>query len=92
MSVSGFFILLAVAIILRLIGNRLIPLVIPTGRLRTIASGWAGGFWGSWVDSILWQFGPEVAGVNIVAAVLGCALFVVFLGIVPFIKILLGKI
>ncbi len=92
MTIVGFFILLAIAILLRLIGNKLIPVVMPTGFLRTIALGWAGGFLGSLVDSILWQFGPGVAGINLVAAAIGCALFILFLGITPFIKILLGKV
>ena len=91
MSIAGFFILLAMAILLRFIGNKLIPLVMPTGRFRTIALGWAGGFLASWVDSILWQFGPQIAGINLVAAVIGCALFILLLGIAPFIRILLGK-
>ena len=91
MSVAGFFVLLAIAILIRLIGNKLIPLVMPTGRLRSIALGWAGGFLGSLVDRLCWQFGPEVAGINLVAAVIGCALFILFLGIAPFIKILIGK-
>ncbi|MBA7696737.1 hypothetical protein ES703_105388 [subsurface metagenome] len=91
MSIAGFFILLAMAILLRFTGNKLVPLVMPTGRFRTIALGWAGGFLASWVDSILWQFGPQIAGINLVAAVIGCALFILLLGIAPFIKILLGK-
>jgi len=64
----------------------------PTGRVRTIVLGWVGGFLGSLVDSLLSQFGPEVAEINLVAAVIGCALFILFLGIAPFIKILLGKV
>jgi len=91
-SVAGFFILLAIAILLRFIGYKLIPLAMPTGRVRTIALGWVGGFVGSLVDSLLRQFGPEVAGINLMAAVIGCALFILFLGIAPFIKILLGKV
>jgi len=91
-SIAGFFILLAIAVLLRLIGSKLMPVVMPAGLLRTIALGWAGGFLGSPVDSILWQFGPGVAGINLVAAAIGCALFILFLGIVPFIKILLGKV
>jgi len=91
-SVAGFFILLAIAILLRFIGYKLIPSVMPTGRVRTIILGWVGGFLGSLVDSLLSQFGPEVAGINLVAAVIGCALFILFLGIAPFIKILLGKV
>jgi len=54
--------------------------------------GWAGGFFGSLLDSVLWQFGPEVAGINLVAAAVGCALFILFFGLFPFVKILLGKI
>ena len=92
MSVAGLFILLAIAILLRFIGNRLIPVVMPTGRLKTIALGWAGGFLGSWVDSPCWQFGPEVAGVNLLTAAVGCALFIALFGIYPFMKILLGKV
>ena len=92
MTVAGFFILLAIAILLRLVGNKLVPVVMPSGRLLTIGLGWAGGFLGSLLDSVLWQFGPEVARVNLVAAVVGCALFILFLGLYPFIKILLGKI
>ena len=91
MSVAGFFILLAIAILLRLVGNKLIPVVMPTGRPKTISLGWAGGLLGSWLDSLCWQFGPEVAGVNLLAAAVGCTLFIVLLGIYPFVKILLGK-
>ena len=89
MSVAGFFILLAIAILLRFIGYKLISLM-PTGRVRTIALGWVGGFLGSLADGFWWQFGPEIAGINLVAAVIGCALFILFLGIAPFIKILLN--
>jgi uncharacterized membrane protein YeaQ/YmgE (transglycosylase-associated protein family) len=91
-SVAGFFILLAIAILLRLIGNKLVPVVMPSGRLRTIGLGWAGGFLGSLLDSVLWQFGPEVAGINLVAATIGCALFILFFGLFPFIRSLLGRI
>ncbi len=92
MSVAGFFILLAIAILLRFIGYKLIPLVMPSGWFRTIALGWVGGFLGSLADSFSRQFGPEVAEINLVAAVIGCALFILFLGISPFVKILLGKV
>lgn len=91
MSIAGFFILLAIAIFLRLIGNKLIPVIIPTGHLKTIALGWGGGFLGSWLDNAWWQLGPQVAGINLVAAVIGGALFTLLLGLYPFIKILLRK-
>ncbi len=92
MIAVGFFILLAIAILLRFIGNKLIPIAMPAGRLRIIALGWVGGFLGSLADSFWWQFGPEVARINLVAAIIGCALFILFLGIAPFIKILMGKV
>ena len=91
MSIAGFFILLAIAILLRFIGQKLIPIAMPNGRLKIIDLGWLGGFLGSLVDNFWGQFGPEVTGVNLVAAVIGCALFILFLGITPFVKILLGK-
>ncbi len=92
MSIAGFFILLAIAILIRLIGNKLIPVVMPAGWLKTSILGWGGGFLGSWADNAWWQFGPQVVGINLVAAVIGGALFILLLGLYPFIKILLGKI
>lgn len=89
---AGFFILLAIAVLFRFAGNRLVPVVMPAGVLRTIALGWAGGFLGSLVDGIFWRFRPRVAGINLVAAAVGCALFILILGVVPFIKILLGRV
>ncbi len=92
MSVAGFFIILAISIILRYIGNKLVPLVMPTGRLKVIIVGWVGGFVGSILDKTFWQLGPVVAEISIAAAAIGCAVFIVILGIAPFIKIMLGKI
>jgi uncharacterized membrane protein YeaQ/YmgE (transglycosylase-associated protein family) len=92
MSIVGLFILLAIAVLLKFVGNKLAPVVMPHGRLRTVGLGWVGGLFGSWLDSVLWQFGPEVGGINLVAAAVGCAVFIIFLGLFPFIKILLGKI
>ncbi len=92
MSVAGFFILLAITILVRFAGNKLVPLLMPSGRLRTVALGWVGGFLTSLADNIFWQLGPQVAGISLVAAVIGGALFILGLGIAPFIKILLGKV
>ena len=90
-SVAGFFLLLAIATAIRLIGNRLVPAIMPLGWPKVIALGWVGGFAGSLVDKILWQFGPQVAGINLVAAIAGSSLFILLWGLAPFIKILLGK-
>lgn len=91
MSVAGFLILLAITILVRFAGNKLVPLLMPSGRLRTVALGWVGGFLTSLADNIFWQLGPQVAGISLVAAVIGGALFILGLGIAPFIKILMGK-
>ena len=80
------------AILVRFIGTKLIPLLMPSGRLRTVALGWVGGFLASLADNILWQLGPQVVGISLVAALIGCGLFILGLGIAPFIKILLGRV
>jgi len=90
MNIPGFFLMLTIAILVRWLGIKLVPLLMPGGRLKTIAVGWAGGFAASWVDGVLWQFGPQVTGINLVAAVIGCILFILGLGVAPFVKTMLG--
>jgi len=90
-SILGFFLLLAIAVAVRLLGTKLVPLLMPSGRVRTVALGWLGGFLASLVDIVFWQFGPQVAGISLIAAVIGCALFILAFGVAPFVKILLGK-
>ncbi|MFC1906933.1 hypothetical protein ACFLW8_02480 [Chloroflexota bacterium] len=92
MSVLGFILLLAIAIVVRLLGIKLAPLLMPSGRVRTVALGWLGGFLASLVDIVFWQLGPQVAGISLIAAVIGCALFILAFGVTPFVKILLGKV
>ncbi len=90
MNIAGVFLILTIAIVVRWLGIKLVPLLLPGGRLKAVAVGWAGGLAASWLDSVLWQFGPQVAGINLVAAVIGCILFMLVLGIAPFVKIMLG--
>ena len=92
MTIAGLFLLIAIAILLRFAGNRLVPVVMPTGWIRTIAAGWVGGLAGSLLGEVLWGIGPQVAGVNLIAAIIGTVVFIFLLGLIPFIKILLGKI
>ena len=84
--------LLVIAILLRLLGNKFVPAIMPEKRLQTIGVGWLGGLMGSLLDGALWQFGPRLLEVNVVAAVIGSALSILFSGLLPFIKIFLGKI
>ncbi|MFC1937137.1 hypothetical protein ACFLWY_01095 [Chloroflexota bacterium] len=39
--------MLAIAVLLRLIGDRMVPVVMSCGRLRAIALGWLGGLAGT---------------------------------------------
>lgn len=89
--VAGLFLLLFFAILIRRIGNRLLPLVMPRNRLKTIAVGFAGGIIGSLVDRFTWEYSPEVVGVYLVASVIGCILFIICYGIMPFARIMVGR-
>jgi uncharacterized membrane protein YeaQ/YmgE (transglycosylase-associated protein family) len=91
MSAFGFFLLLFIAIGVQFLGQRVVPLVMPRGRLKTVGLGWVGGLVGSLVDGALWQWGPQVVGIYLVAAVLGSALFILGVGLIPFFRILLGR-
>lgn len=84
--------LIGIAILLKLLGNKLVPVLMPEKRLLSIGVGWLGGLAGSLLDSAIWQFEPQLAGINVIAAVIGSALFILLLDLLPFIKILLGKI
>ncbi|MBI2831684.1 MAG: GlsB/YeaQ/YmgE family stress response membrane protein [Chloroflexi bacterium] len=78
---------------MRWLGNRTLRLLMPTGsRLKITAAGWLGGFLGNWLDGLFWHLGPQVAGINLVAAIIGSALFILLLGLFPFFKILAGKV
>jgi uncharacterized membrane protein YeaQ/YmgE (transglycosylase-associated protein family) len=87
----SLFPLIAIAILIKVVGSRLAPIFMPSGWRETIASGWVGGLVGSLVDDALWQFGPSVAGINLIAALIGSSLFILALGLFPFIKILVGR-
>ena len=89
----AFFILLAVAIAVWYIGKRLVPLAMPPGRLMPVAVGvgLVGAFAGNLLGAGILGFIPSIEGVNLLAAALGAAIFVLLLGLYPFIKILLGR-
>ena len=90
--VWSFLILLAVAVVVREVGSRLVPLVMPHGRLKAVVVGFVGAVVGNLLGASAFGFIPEVADVNLLGAVLGAAVFVVALGLLPFIKILIGRI
>ena len=77
MWVAAFFLLLAHVLLVRFAVNRLVPLLMPSGRRKTLALGWFGGLAGILIATA-WQFGPSVAGINPIAA------FVTTLGVFVF--------
>lgn len=88
-----FLLLLGVAIAVRYLGRRLVPLLMPPGRLKTIAVGLVGGFIGSLVVN-RFHFGDwsVVARTNLLGAAIGAAFFILLLGVIPFLKILFGRV
>ncbi len=68
------------------------PMVMPSsGKWLAIIIGWVGGLVGSVIGEFTWQFGPLVGRVYPVAAIIGCILFLLLLGLFPFVKILVRK-
>jgi len=90
-NVGRFFILLAVAIAVRMLGRRFVPLVMPESRLKTVVVGMVGGLVGQWLGGRWGIAGIEVAGLYLVWVVAGTAMAVLLLGLAPFIKVFLGK-
>jgi len=87
----AFLILLAVAVAIWYTGNKLAPLAMPSGRLKTVAVGLVGAFVGNLLGAGILGFIPSIEGVNLLAAALGAAIFILLLGLYPFIKILFGR-
>jgi hypothetical protein len=90
--VAGVLLLFSLAVLIRRISNRLLPLVMPGDRLKTIAIGFFGGVIGSLVDRFTWEYGPEVVGVHLAASIIGCILFMICYGLMPFIRIMVGRV
>ena len=91
MSVAGFFLLIGLAIAVRWLGLKLIPLLIPRSRIKTVAIGWLGGLAGSLMDRYIWHLGPKFVEIQVAPAAIGCALFILAAGLWPFFKILVGQ-
>ena len=91
MSIAGFFLLIGLAIVVRWLGLKLIPLLIPRSFIRTIAIGWLGGLAGSLLDRYIWHLGPRFVEIQVALAAIGCAVFILAAGLWPFLKILMGQ-
>ena len=87
--VLAFILLLAMAVVARLLIGHLLPVLTPAGRLKCLGAGWLGGLTGGVAGDLLWTGGPRVSIVNPIAALVGCLVFILSLGIWPFIRIFL---
>lgn len=97
LSFSSVTILLHVAIFVRLISVRVAPLVMPEGRIKGVALGLLGAIGGSTLGGLV-GLGPRVDTVHFGAgtvylggAILGCLLVLLFAGMLPFLKIMVGR-
>ncbi len=88
---GGFLLLIAIVIGLRWLGGRLLPLIMPSSRLASLGLGIVGGLGGHLVGGLLWFEAPRVGGLHIPLTMVGAAVFIVLLGLTPFLRILLGK-
>jgi uncharacterized membrane protein YeaQ/YmgE (transglycosylase-associated protein family) len=89
----SFLLLLGIAVMTRFIGNKLVPIIMPPSRLKTVFVGLVGGFIGSSLSKLC-HFGDWaiVVGTNLLGAVIGTIVFVLLWGLFPFIKIFLGRV
>ena len=87
--VLAFFLLLAIAVVCRLLIGQLLPVLTPAGRLKCIGTGWLGGLTGGVAGDLLWTTGPRVSIVNPIAALVGCLVFIISVGLWPFLRIFL---
>lgn len=75
MTLVGFLLLCAVAFVAGAIGETIAGGKTPGGWLGSIVAGLVG----AWIGGALLHFGPVVAGLQIIPAMLGAALFVFLL-------------
>lgn len=92
MDTLNIFLLLLIAIGVRLLGRKLLPLLMPPGRLKPVLLAWAGAAAGSLLEKALWPGGPALGWLHPAGAAVGALLLLVAMGLVPFFKVLMGRI
>lgn len=91
MNVLGFFVLLAIAIIIRYLGRRYLPLFVPISRTKTLVAALVGGIAGNLISSFLSPLGPQVADTYIVLPVILAVCLVLLVGISPFLRVMFSR-
>ena len=89
----GFLLLLAIAILIRYGAKKLVPMLMPPSRTKTVLVALIGAFVGS-LAFRLCHLGDVavVAEINLIGAILGAAVFLLLFGAYPFIKVFFGRI
>lgn len=85
----AFVLLLAIAVVSRLLIGQLLPVLTPAGRLKCLGAGWLGGLTGGLAGNFLWSGGPRLSILNPIFALVGCLAFILSLGLWPFFRIFL---
>lgn len=75
MTLLGFILLVVVAFVAGAIGEAIAGGKVPGGWLGSTVAGLIG----AWIGSMLLHFGPVVAGIQLIPAIIGAALFVFIL-------------
>lgn len=75
MDLLGLLILLLVAAIVGAIGELIAGAKVPGGWIGSILAGLVG----AWLGHALFAFGPAIAGIQIIPAMVGAALFVLLI-------------
>lgn len=78
MDLVGFLLLLLVALVAGAIGEMLAGGKVPGGWFGSIVAGLIG----AWIGTALVRVGPVVAGIQIIPAIIGAALFVLLLKLI----------
>jgi hypothetical protein len=89
----SFLLLLAIAICVYYIGKRLAPPIVPRSRFKCIAVSLGGGLaisFAFYLNHVL--SGADVGWANPVGGLIGSIIALLIFGIVPFVKIFLGRV
>ncbi len=88
----GFLLVLAIAVLVRAATKKLLPMVMPPSRLKTLLAVFIGALAGTLLFRLC-HLGDAtvVAEANLIGAFLGAVVFLLLFGLYPFIKVFLGK-
>ncbi|MEN9798968.1 MAG: hypothetical protein RL653_2664 [Pseudomonadota bacterium] len=78
MTVVGFIILLVVAFVAGALGEAIAGRKVPGGWFGSVVAGLVG----AWLGARILHFGPVLGGVEVIPAIIGAGLFVLFLRLV----------